>query len=85
LSSSESVSDTIRYLQTLNSGGLIDIEDAKFLKKPKGNEPQGEPGVMDDPDSPNPEFQDKFYQILRVQEYKTQYTQMSVNELKDMF
>lgn len=85
LSSSESVSDTIRYLQILNSGGLIDIEDAKFLKKPKGNEPPSEPGVMDDPDSPNPEFQDKFYQILRVQEYKTQYTQMSVNELKDMF
>jgi hypothetical protein len=85
LSSSESVSDTIRYLQTLNSGGLIDIEDAKFLKKPKGNEPQGEPGVMDDPDSPNPEFQDKFYQILRVQEYKTRYTQMSGIELMESF
>jgi len=85
LSSSESVSDTIRYLQTLNSGGLINIEDAKFLKKPKGNEPQGEPGVMDDPDLPSPEFQEQFYQILRVHEFKTRYTQMSINDLVEAF
>lgn len=85
LKSTESISDTIKYLQNLNAGGLIDIEDAKFLKKPKGNDPKGEPGVMDDPDAPNPEYQEQFYQILRVQEYKTRYTQMSVSELVESF
>jgi superfamily II DNA or RNA helicase len=87
LSSTESVSDAIKYLQNLNSGGLINIEDAKFLKKPKGNEPRGEPGVMDEPDTPNPEYQKKFYDILRVQEYQTRWKAQieSLNTLDNFF
>jgi hypothetical protein len=78
---------TVKALEYIFKNNILlsDIEDAKFLKKPKGNEPQGEPGVMDDPASPNPEFQDIFYQILRVQEYKTRYTQMSGIELMESF
>jgi hypothetical protein len=75
LSSTETVSESVQYLLKLQEGGLIDIKNAKFLKKPINPKPPESAGVMDDPEETVIEFQQKFFDILKKNEYRVQIKQ----------
>jgi hypothetical protein len=75
LASTETVSESVQYLLKLQEGGLIDIKNAKFLKKPINPKPPESAGVMDDPEETVIEFQQKFFDILKKNEYRVQIKQ----------
>jgi hypothetical protein len=83
LASTETVSESVQYLLKLQEGGLIDIKNAKFLKKPINPKPPESAGVMDDPEETVIEFQQQFFDILKKHEYRTKFIKMSGEELQN--